>query len=291
MRVYLKPFDALGDTVCSSAVVLNMYDAGIKVNVHTYGIHDDLWSACPVLDKTITETSADCVVKQYKLDPMRDGSPSLIGWFTSTAARDLGIQIPVKYEKPVIWMQEEDPSPVHGAYVLINTGYMDREPTKRWSNKYWTELVKSTPDILFVQMGMSKNHAVPIPGAVSFIDKTPTKKELFNLVRHAKCVITHPSGVGHIASAYGVPVILLVGAREPAELSSYPEFTTLSSVGCGLSCCAPGDRCFKHQFNHPRKDNCSHYTYLDKDVPTSDCMTRITPDMVSSELKKIFRFN
>ena len=58
-------------------------------------------------------------------------------------------------------------------------------------------------------------------------------RELFALVKGSIGVVSPSSAVSHIAAAFGIPQIVLLGARECAGITDYPNATHISSVCVG----------------------------------------------------------
>jgi len=280
-RVYYELSGWLGDNVYASAVVANLVAAGFAVNVSEAG-HAGLWEPCRLLDRKISRENADAVIRQHYLPPWSVGCPHLIEGVTAAAAYDLNAEVPVRAKRPHIWVAPPKERLIDGRYVVINAGWQNSAPAKKWARERWEQLIALCPDVRFVQMGQKKNHAEPLAGAVDMIDRTDLS-DLLRLVRDAACVVSPPSGVVHVAAAYKVPSILLAGGREPATLAAYPETHVFSACGGRLECCR--DRgCHRNKFGTgPKECGCFRHG---ADGPTSQCMFDITAEEVAEALKK-----
>lgn len=283
-KVFYELSGWLGDNVYASAVTMNIVGAGFAINVSENG-HGDIWKKCPFLDRKITQENADIVIRQRYLYPWDLHCKHIIDGVTAAAAYDLNADIPFRIRRPRIWTELPEARLMKNPYVVINTGWQNSAPTKKWSRENWEKLVALCPDVAFVQMGESKNHAEPIPGAIDMIDKTELA-DLLRLIRDAACVVSPPSGAIHIAGAYRTPNIMLSGGREPATLAAYPETVAFSACG-GIRECCMSSGCHRNKFGTGDKE-CG--TFRDgADGPTAQCMLDITPEAVAEALREVLK--
>ena len=282
-KIYIAPRPWLGDNVLASAVIKNIIATGMfEINVDPRG-KQALWQNCPYLNREITRANCDNVFRMRDRDRWRADCRHLIDGCTAEFAGYIGEDVPVVCRKPEIWMQLPEDRLVESPYIVINTGWQNSAETKRWSQTYWQQLVDLFPDRCFVQVGETRNHAVPLRNTCSLIDRTDLPR-LAQVVRDAACVISPPSAVIHFAEAYDTPSITLAGGREPAGLTAYPGRDVLSVIG-QLSCCRRGG-CHNSHFAADRI--CNRPVRIDGDtLPTCQCMTMITPEMVAGKLKQI----
>ncbi len=283
-RLYYELSGWLGDNVYGSAVIENIVNSGkFLVNVET--THKVLWENCPHIDRSITRENADLIVRQRNLYNWENDTPHIIEGVTARVSHDTGVEIPVVTRIPKVYMELPSERLIDKPYVLINTGWQGSAETKKWARSYWLQLLDSCPDLTFVQFGQKRNHATPLPGAINMIDKTSIQ-DLARLVRDAACVISPPSGVIHLAAAFGTPFISLAGGREPASLVNYPGGVVLSSCG-QLECCQKGG-CHRNHFTGEKC--CADPVQCPGDtIPTGKCMTLITPEEVKQNLVKILQ--
>ena len=280
-KVFYDVFKHLGDNVYSSAVVANMVAAGYAVNVSANN-NSWLWESCRLLDRKITRENADFVIRQRYRHPWTLHCPQIIEDITAAAAYDLGAEIPVRCRRPHIWAKLPDERLIEEPYVVLNAGWLNSTPPKKWARERWERLIALCPEVKFVQMGMAQHHAAALPGVIDMIDKTPNEDYL-RLIRDAACVISPPSSSIHIAAAYKVPSIMLAGGREPADLVKYPETVALSTCGGRLDCCKTGG-CGRFQFGTGAKE-CGAFRH-GADGPTAECMLDITAEEVAEALRR-----
>lgn len=283
-KIFFVPSPWLGDTLIADAVMRNILATGMfEINVD-FRRKKQIWENCPYLNPEITRHNADNVFRMRNRDRWRTDCRHIIAGNLNEFAGYIGENIPCNITTPQIYMQLDPERLIGQKYVLINTGWQNSAPAKKWSQSYWQQLIDSMPEIAFVQIGTRKNHARPLRGAIDMIDKTDYRK-LSQLVRDAEIVISPPSGVVHIAAALGKKSIVLAGGREPAHLTAYPGDIVFSKVG-KLSCCKRGGCHHSYFFGDRRVCNRGRIVGNDN-YPTSQCMEEITPEMVAAKLREI----
>lgn len=283
-RILYEINNHFGDRVLTTATLANAAAAGVKVNVETK--YPEIWEKCPFLDRSITRDNADHVIRYGYTNAWCKDSPHIIEAATATLANNIDWDIPCRSRRPFIWGNVPEGRLLSGRYVVINTGWQNSVPTKKWYSRFWRAMAAKNQDITFVQMGRSVNHAAPIdaPNVKSVIDKT-TELQLFQLIRDADCVISPPSACIHIAGAYNKPAVILCGGREPAGMIQYEGMEAIDLVGSRPCCRQKG--CAKSKFEFSGEGNiCKDFRVIDGE-PVASCMERISPDMVTEKLQKI----
>jgi heptosyltransferase-1 len=131
------------------------------------------------------------------------------------------------------------PNPSEGYAVII--------PGARWKTKIWPQenfgelssklslisiIVGSKRDIDTANKIVNLSHGK----AISLAGKT-TLKELIELIRHARFVISNDSGPMHIASALGIPVFAIFGPTDPVRTGPYGKGHTIIKEDISCSPC------------------------------------------------------
>jgi heptosyltransferase-1 len=126
-------------------------------------------------------------------------------------------------------------------------------PGARWKTKIWPPekfgklssnlslisiIVGSKRDIDTANKIVNLSHSK----ALSLAGKT-TLKELIEVIRHARFVISNDSGPMHIASALGVPIFAIFGPTDPVRTGPYGKGHTIIKEDIS---CSP---CFKRKCN------------------------------------------
>lgn len=114
--------------------------------------------------------------------------------------------------------------------------------TKRWPSERFGELAsilsvktlvvggKSDTDISNKVVNSSKGNAISIAGKTNI-------KELIEIMRKAKFVVSNDSGPMHIAAALGVPVFAIFGPTNPLRTGPYGKGHTIIKKGLKCSPC------------------------------------------------------
>lgn len=284
LKVLVRTLPWLGDNIYTSAVMENLAATG-KVKVNVLSHCTDLWENCHFLDKSITEETADYIVDSCNELPWSKNTPHIIEGTTKHIAGEINLHIPIRYRDPVIYADLPEERRFPFPYVILNTGWQNSAPAKKWLKKNWERLIQLCPDVQFIQIGQKANHAEPLAGCMDLIDKT-ARKDLIHLVRDASCVISPPSGVIHIAAAFHVPFLSLAGGREPHNLAHYPCGVTLSTVGT-MQCCKNGG-CRCKGFDEGERQ-CKNIVTDENGEQMGACMEKITPEIVCEILCKLIR--
>ncbi len=105
--------------------------------------------------------------------------------------------------------------------VLIHMGLNDRLPMRRWPPECYWKLIDrflEDPDLVVVLVGTGPKHSFfqseTRPRVIQLVGQTDTR-ELFSLLNMANVLISHDSGIVHIAALTGIPVVALFGPETP----------------------------------------------------------------------------
>ncbi|MDA8168831.1 MAG: lipopolysaccharide heptosyltransferase I [Nitrospiraceae bacterium] len=171
-------------------------------------------------------------------------------------------------EFPLPRMEGYAPPP--GEYAVILPGA--RWDSKRWPVQRFAELARRLPMRSVVLGGPSDmslaDRLVEQAGgkAVSLAGRS-TLKELVEIIRYSRFMVTNDSGPMHIAAALGIPVFAVFGPTDPALTGPYGKGPRV--VVREAAKCAP---CRKRRCNEMK------------------CMDAVSVDMVHEEIKKEMHF-
>jgi ADP-heptose:LPS heptosyltransferase len=187
--------------------------------------------------------------------------------------RATGIEVRERPREPRIYLTERElefgarrtrglPSP-RVAIVTYCKGSV-RLPNKVYPGEQWDELacllVKEAGTVLHLG---SRKEGPLAPGASDFRDLG--YRLTAAVLRHCDLLITHVSGLMHLAAAVRTPTLVLYGAAEHPAVSGYPWNRNLYvPIECGP--------CWM-------ESPCSHHT----------CMRRLTPDIVMGEVRSLLQ--
>jgi ADP-heptose:LPS heptosyltransferase len=164
-------------------------------------------------------------------------------------ASRLGL-VPDKYPIPLPSFPTGTPGgqyPTAGRIIVIQPVASAWTPNKQWPLAYWTKLVESLPpDVTVVELGQSSFFTTPPrhPHFVSIAGSTSVSAYLA-AISHATVFVGPPSSGMHVAHAYGVPSVIVVGGYE-APVYPYPLaiqlHTNVPCSPCWLCSACPYDR-------------------------------------------------
>lgn len=178
----------------------------LKQCVLIYGL------GCNSLDKSITEDNADYVIRQNTDFPWDINCKHLIYEFTNHISKSINIKIPQRFIRPVIYPELPEKSYFDFPYIVLNTGWQNSVPVKKWLKSYWQKLVDICPNLRFVEIGKSQNHPAYLSNVINLIDKTD-RLQLLHVIRDSIAVISPPSAPIHIAAAFNKPFINICGRK------------------------------------------------------------------------------
>ena len=106
--------------------------------------------------------------------------------------------------------------------VLVHLGLNDRLPIRRWPLEYYQQLMErllSHPKTIILLVGTGaqrtfSREGMAEPRIINLIGKT-NARELFSLLNRATVLVSHDSGIVHIAALTDIPTIALFGPETP----------------------------------------------------------------------------
>ena len=111
------------------------------------------------------------------------------------------------------------PSPVPGATV-VHPGAAS--PARRWPAERWRAIARHELERGHtVAITGNRDEAIDVPGTIDLTGKTDLLT-LASIVAHAGRVICGDTGVGHLATAFGTPSLVLYGPTPPSEWGPPP---------------------------------------------------------------------
>lgn len=122
------------------------------------------------------------------------------------------IMPPLKAERSAV-RQRTGPGPY--AVIAVGAG----QPWKAYSQKNWATVAPAlTLPVIFV--GGPGESAPKVPGAIDLVGKLDLA-ETMAAIAESRIVLAADTGAGHLAAAYGVPVVSIFGPTDPAEFRPY----------------------------------------------------------------------
>lgn len=110
------------------------------------------------------------------------------------------------------------------APILINRVAGPRTDKKNWPNEYWEKLV---PELLKIApvVEIGTQYPSPLPKDPRFTDlvKKTSLHQTAALMKRSRLLICPVTGTLHLAAAYDLPTLCILGGSEPAYATAYPN--------------------------------------------------------------------
>jgi hypothetical protein len=299
LRCDLRPGDLL--TLTAAIETLHRtYPGEYQTDVRTRS--PAIWTANPHLTPIPDGDAAATVIDMHYDAIHRSNQESIpfLSGYTEHLAAAIARPLRLCTNRPHLYLTPEEaaaPPAVPGPFWLLCCGIDNDWTTKAWPLEYWQDLVDITArKIRWVQIGLPQHNPVRLSGALDLCDTGPPTRDLILLTRHARGAIGPITFLQHLAAAWHVPYVALLGGREPTTWTQYPYQHTLHTVGL-LPCCrtpcwkmrtvARGDHARVGRNQTLMDDLLCARPRTDFTRPAPDCMARITPDEVAALVLRI----
>lgn len=276
----------LGDSAILTAAIYNVKQACPELDIRYNGWATDLWKN---LDFTsVTTFPADFEVSYGTLfDEQNSVFGSCVAGFTRDLCQKLRIpRVPLASQVPVLRLTDEEKA--IGAFCrgkwLLNANAQTCSRSKWYP--HWQKVV----DILrgkiqFIQIGSTerKNISAELTGVLDYRGMSQDLRLLLSMAWNCAGVLSPPSGVMHLAAAFGKPQVIVNGAREGARLSAYPGVECVSCSRCGYNGKDTGCVSLGMAAAGNRSRVCQDPVMIDG-IPTASCMASIPPEAIAEKI-------
>jgi ADP-heptose:LPS heptosyltransferase len=139
-------------------------------------------------------------------------------------------------EQPI--MPSFDPPPRGSNLVTISVGA--GQPEKTYPASHWTEVARELQKDGFrvAFLGGPTDSPISLDGCEDYVGKLPFG-ETMQLVSHSVLHLAADTGTGHVAAAYGVPVVSVFSTMDPREYRPYTKRGIVLREGTDPSSVAP----------------------------------------------------
>ena len=208
-------------------------------------------------------------------DEIHASNGSLVESYTRNVCNALGLaQVPISVRTPVFTLTDDEiawGSRFRGSW-LVNANCQTCSVSKYYP--YWKEVVRELRGmgLRIVQVGGNEERDVTteLDDVEDMRGKTNIRQYL-GMVYNCAGILTPPSGIQNLGAAWGKPTVVVVGCREPNELTDYPNCVYLRS-----SCDHENCIC-----QHPQ--DCRHWNGVCK------CQADIEPERIVEAVKRALR--
>ena len=291
MKVRLKSWRHVGDTVCLSAAMQNLKMKHPDWEIWYSGNYDEMFFGSDFYKRPY---DADKVIQLAYNDGGAHEKTANRGnvceSYTYALSYHLGEDIPLLTGVPVLPMPEEEmqwAEPFKGC-VTLNTNCQQRSSTKGYP--YWQKvaeiLVKNGEKVVLmggteerdIKDGAEFKECIDLRGQTSI-------RQLMALAIVSSGIISPASGIVHISAAYDTPCLVVIGAREPKGLTEYP-FARHITTSC------------QGRHTYGEKRGCMHFV-ADASMASCEraveingrwypqCMAEIQPERIVDEFYQI----
>lgn len=215
----------------------------------------------------------------FSIHKLRENDASFLQGIVGYINAKYGFNLQITQEEPDFYLSEEEKKPFEelpDKYFVVNAGVEKKNTRKMYPEKYWKEIFRALPNIMFVQNGLTKDKHLAFPelkNVINGLDRYNVRQTM-RMIYHSQGVITPISWNMHCAAGFHTPCIALAGGGEDVswENYNYDGFNYLHTIG-SFSCCQSGG-CWKDICINTEKDG------------TQKCMELIKPEIVIELIKK-----
>ena len=294
MKILLCNSQSVGDILMLSATVRDLKKTYPNWQINVSTSCGQIWDNNPYLDRTITATTADKVVKcEYPaIHKSNQRGVHFIYAFHEFLEDTLGIKIERGDACCDVHLTEQEKHIFDGMprYTAIGDfGCKSDFTNKLWEVDRFQQVVDATKDKWhWVQIGAGNHNHKPLKNVENLIGRT-TLRQLIALMYQASMVLTPVSCPMHLATMpwrYGKhrPCVVIAGGREPAMWEAYTWHQYIHRCGC-YDCCANGG-CWKSRIvmlndgSDKDKSLCEHPVKSASGQIIPQCMYDITTEEV-----------
>ncbi|MBQ7179118.1 MAG: hypothetical protein IJS08_17010 [Victivallales bacterium] len=301
MRLLVTDYHSLGDTVENTIALKHLHDSHPDIRIGVDMFAQELFDNMSWIDRSVTKGNCDKVVP-ISMDAIHQSNQNglhVVRAIEMDLERALNLRIePGELRAPICltseeincerWLAEHG-IPTDG-YWIVDAGGKPDFTTKHYPHAWFQRIIDATPEITWVQIGMSEHCHKRLTGAnvVDMLDRTARIRDLLKLFHRAAGVLTPISAPLHLATMpwHGHdrqyrPCVVLHGGREPVSFTQYPNQMHLHSLGM-LNCCSKGG-CWCNRVTDGEKQ-CRHPMCINGQW-IGKCMSFIEPDMVAKICK------
>lgn len=226
----LRPGE-LGDVIMCLAVVRAIRERNPQARITFITNHDKLLAGHPMLDRVLSTTSEtarslrDVIPLRYEaFVPLRRHAIDYLAG--CVGLRDIIRQIPL----PDFTGEVSDPAgcvapPRPWVAMLRKAGPFT--PNKDWPSERWDEFIRRMArHATVIELGTG-SAAPPVAERHVDLRGTTSERQFCAWISLADLVVSPVTSAVHIAAAYGVPTLSVLGGYELPITASYPEHVTL----------------------------------------------------------------
>lgn len=184
-------------SVLASILLTRSHPFDVFMNLHMNELRDDPYFHVPLYNP-IAEQKGITIESYYQRG-------NLLGAFSTLA------DLPIADDQPEIHINKYPKIEIDGPYWVIHR--KSSNATREWNDAAWKQLIQQITEhfpVQVIEIGAANGLSFDHPKFKSFVGKTSIL-EMFALIRSASFFIGIDSGPTHIANAYQIPGLVLLG--------------------------------------------------------------------------------
>lgn len=163
-----------------------------------------------------------------------------VDWNHEVLCRFGDFERPIRPMMPLrdeVWDSvRQDLGPRRIASISVSAGH----PSKAYPAEHWKEVATALMREGFqvVMLGGPTDRPVEAPGAIDMVRKLSLDQTMA-VVAHSAIHLAADTGTGHMAAAYGVPVVSIFGPMDPRKFRPYTETGVVLRAGTDPAAVTP----------------------------------------------------
>lgn len=268
----------IGDSIILAGAVHNVKAAHPDLQFHYGGYAPELWLHNP----DVTDDLPDRMLPEIHYGPWPEeriaANGNLVEGFTKMLCEHLHIPtVPIVTRTPyaVLTDEEKEASKQWNGVWLLNANSQKYSVSKAYP--HWQDVVDGLQGrIRLVQVGSTeqRNQTEELTGVTDYRGKSQDLRHYMTMIYGCDGIISPPSGIVNIGAAFGKRAVVVVGARELAKLSDYPNMDFITSTCCGYGI---SEACIALKWEGVRR--CKNPVQFNG-RPYSACMGKVYPQRI-----------
>lgn len=280
----------IGDSIITTGAVRNVKLARPDLRFKYVGWAPEIWENNPDVEGRDVAVDVELPVVDYGRVAMeqRASRGNVVEAFTHSLCGLLGIpMVPMATRVPNVALTDEEKADGEKwrRCVLLNANGQTVSFSKCYP--HWQDVVNAlSRDFHVVQVGSreKRNISPVLSDVLDWRGRSENVREYMSMVHGCAGVISPPSGIVHLAAAFGKPAVVVCGARELPRLTDYPDMEHVSlfygSCGSGADwACVSLTKNGKRPCRDVVEIGGRHY---------AGCMASVAPEWIVEAARRVF---
>ena len=289
-RISFETHRHIGDNVICTGVIHNVKMAHPEIRFRKPDYHYTLWDQNPDVEENIEDCENLGRIGYGAFKDERVGrNGDMITAFTKNLCEKMRIPpVPILWNGSYFVLSEEEKarSVAWNGRWLLNAGCQTCSVSKCYP--HWQKVVDLLRGLDIWQIGGNEHRdlTLDLKGVTDYRGKS-TIRDMVVMAYGCRGVISPPSSMMNIASAFHKPQVIVNGSREPDSASN---FENVHHVSHKCSACGWGkdNGCIKFHVGGESQRSCSHVVHL-MGRDWCQCMAEIPPEDIADAVRMMDR--